>query len=148
MHNIEELCELKEKLIKELIDQGKKDGTLNNIDTLAHAIKNICKIIEDCEMDEEYSGRRYSRAQGGGSGAYANAPYSYMPAYSMASMGMMPEYAWAQNGNSGARRSRDSMGRYSSHGNLTSELYSIMNSAQNEMDRQEIQNLINRLEQR
>ena len=135
---IEELKDIKHGLLKELIDYGKKDGKLNEIDTLAHAIKNMCKIIEDAEMEieneGEYSGRRM---------------YSGMPRYSMAPM--MPEYAWTQGtmvpmASSGARK-RDSMGRYSSHGNLASELYSIMGTVQDERERQELQNLINRLEQ-
>ena len=103
MH-IDELYDLKEKLTKELIEQGKKDGTLNNIDTLAHAIKNIIKIIESCEEDE-YSGRRYSYA---------------MPRYSM---NMMPDYSMAYGSITPASgRYRDSRGRYSSHNDLVSEL--------------------------
>jgi hypothetical protein len=49
---MKELYELKERLIDELKDYGKKDlssGTIGMIDTLAHATKNLCKIIEDSE---------------------------------------------------------------------------------------------------
>ena len=56
-----ELHELKERLVDELKDYGKRDltgSTLDMIDTLAHATKNVCKIIDD----EGYSG---------------NYPYSY-----------------------------------------------------------------------
>lgn len=139
-NELEEIKQIKHGLIKDLIEYGKKDGKLTEIDTLAHAIKNMCKIIEDGEMEleEGYSGAR-------GMGNYSG--YSYAP---------MPPYALAQGqgggGNSGnygysnARR-RDSMGRYSSHGDLRSELYSVMNMASNDMERQEIQNLINRLDQ-
>ena len=74
-----ELYDLKEKLCKELESYGKKGelsaGALSTIDTLAHAIKNIDKIIEVYESGEysNYSpydrgmyrggsyGRRYSR---------------------------------------------------------------------------------------
>lgn len=55
---MKELHELKERLIDELKDYGKKDISSSNlqyIDTLAHAAKNVCKIIES--DDGEYSGR-------------------------------------------------------------------------------------------
>jgi hypothetical protein len=57
-----ELYELKELLCKELEEIGGKGeltaGSLETVDTLAHALKNIDKIIESKE-DEEYSGRYY-----------------------------------------------------------------------------------------
>ena len=56
-----ELYELKDMLCKELEEYGGKAemsaGDLNTIDTLAHALKNIDKIIETKEDDEGYSGR-------------------------------------------------------------------------------------------
>ena len=114
--DLNELKSLKAKLVHELAEIGKKDGQLQNIDTLAHAIKNICKIIENCE-DEEMG--YYSGAM-----PYYDAPYS---------------------GNYSGRRYRDSMGRYSSHGDLKSALYNAMGMATNEMERSQIQNLINNL---
>lgn len=125
MHKYDDLCELRDKLVDELVEQGKKDGTLNNMDTLAHTIKNIDKIIAK-EMEyphEEYSGRY----------PYYNMPY--------AGNYMHPDYrdGWSQ-----ARR-RDSMGRYSSGGDLVGELYSVMGKAQNDQERQQIQDLINRM---
>ena len=51
-----ELHELKEKLLDELKRYGKGDlsaGSLDIIDKLAHATKNLCKVIDD---DEGYSG--------------------------------------------------------------------------------------------
>lgn len=129
---LEQLKNIKHGLIRDLIEYGKKDGKLNEVDTLAHAIKNMCKIIEDGEM-EMYSGNSYS-------GGYSMAP-------------MMNGYGWANDGYSQARgrgpgAARDSMGRYSSHGDLVSQLYSVMNSAQNDSERQEIQSLINRMQNR
>lgn len=57
-----ELYELKEMLCKELEEIGGKGeltaGSLETVDTLAHALKNIDKIIESKE-EEEYSGRYY-----------------------------------------------------------------------------------------
>ncbi len=69
-----ELHELKERLIDELKEYGRKDlsaGSLEMIDKLAHATKNLCKIIESSEEgkysydgdnghSERYSGRRDS----------------------------------------------------------------------------------------
>lgn len=131
MHNYDELCTLRDKLTDELISEGKKDGTLNNLDTLAHTIKNINKIIE-CEEKDGYSAR----------------PYYYNP--NMGWSGNMPYYddGYSMARGRGPNASRDSMGRYSSHeGNLVTELYSLMGRAQNENERHQIQDLINRMQQ-
>ena len=62
-----ELYELKEMLCKELEEIGGKGelsaGNLATVDTLAHALKNLDKIIETKE-DEGYSGR-YMDGYGG-----------------------------------------------------------------------------------
>ena len=69
-----ELYELKEKLLRELEEYGSKEmsaGSLNTIDTLAHAIKNLCKVIEAMEEDGGSSRRSYrssyTRERQGGS---------------------------------------------------------------------------------
>ena len=54
---MKELYELKERLVDELKDYGKTELTASNlekIDKLAHAAKNVCKIIES--EDEGHSG--------------------------------------------------------------------------------------------
>ena len=54
---MKELYELKERLVDELKDYGKTELTsanLEKIDKLAHAAKNVCKIIES--EDEGVSG--------------------------------------------------------------------------------------------
>ena len=54
---MKELYELKDRLIDALKDYGKRDlsgGSLDTIDKLAHAAKNVCKVIEDA--DEGNSG--------------------------------------------------------------------------------------------
>jgi hypothetical protein len=54
---MKELYELKDHLVDALKDYGKRDlssGSLDMIDKLAHAAKNVCKIIE--ESDEGMSG--------------------------------------------------------------------------------------------
>ena len=81
---MKELYELKEKLCDELKEYGRKEmsgGSLDVIDKLAHAIKNIDKIIENYENDgysnyydmsrNNYSRKRDSR------GRYSSRGYSY-----------------------------------------------------------------------
>lgn len=59
-----DLYNLKDMLVCALEDYGKRDtltqNSLEMIDTLAHAAKNIGKVIEMCESEEkeEYSFRR------------------------------------------------------------------------------------------
>lgn len=99
-----ELYKLKEMLCKELEEYGSKGeltgGSLEVVDKLAHAVKNLDKIIEAKEMDEESSFDGSMPNRGGYSrGRYAYAGNSY-------------------TGNSYARgrgryAKRDSMGRYS-----------------------------------
>ena len=90
MHDI---YKLKELLMDELKEYGQKGeltpGSLEVVDKLAHSVKNICKIIEDCE-NEEYSSRgsyrdggSYARGGRGGRrggvnqyGSYARGGYS------------------------------------------------------------------------
>lgn len=46
--------ELKEKLMSELMDYSKRELTINSLDTidkLAHALKNVLKIEEYCKDD-------------------------------------------------------------------------------------------------
>lgn len=84
-----ELRGLKEKLCKELKSYNDKElntTTLASIDTLAHAIKNIDKIIEAYEMEDA--------------------------SYGMYDYRMMPR----SNGSYATSRNRDSMGRYSRNG--------------------------------
>ena len=63
---MDKLYDLKEMLCKELEGYGQKEltaGSLDVVDKLAHAVKNINKIIEAYE-EEEYSnadGRSYAR---------------------------------------------------------------------------------------
>ena len=60
MHGLDELYELKEMLCRELEEYGTKGklsaGTLDVVDKLAHAAKNVAKIIEKCEEAEGENG--------------------------------------------------------------------------------------------
>lgn len=100
-----ELYELKEKLCDELKEYGGKDlsaGTLDVVDKLAHAVKNIDKIIEVYEDEGEgYSSRTYPDGMGGS--------YRYSREGRMNRNGS--SYRSYARGRMNARR--DSMGRYS-----------------------------------
>lgn len=151
MHN---LYKLKDMMCEELEQYGQKGeltgGTLEVVDKLAHAIKNLDKIIESYEMEEEgsYDGgggsyRGYSRNsyEGGGSyrGSYeggggSNRGGSYNGGYSRAR-------------GRGRNAARDSMGRYSRAGDLAEQLRGLMADAPDDKIRQEMQALASRIEQ-
>lgn len=103
-----ELYELKEMLCKELEEYGRKGdlsaGSLEIVDKLAHALKNVDKIIESKEEESgEYSG---AMPRSGGSYRYDD--------------GMMTGGSYRRGGSyargRGSNARRDSMGRYSSRG--------------------------------
>lgn len=149
-----EMNELFEKLCNELCEYGQKDLTqdsLKTIDTLAHAAKNVLKVMEGCEGGSYayYDEDPRTAAMGGsmrgsyGNGSYGNGSYnngSY------------------NNGSYRMSGKRDSMGRYSraenngisrtgySRGNnVTDGLREIMYAAPQEMQG-EIQRLIKKLD--
>lgn len=146
------LYELKQMLCEELEQYGKKGelsaGSLDIVDKLAHAIKNLDKIIEAKE-EEEYSmamqggqqGGSYARGERGGrsnarGGSYEGGSYA--------------RGSYARGRGSNARR--DSMGRYASEGgysrndDMIAELHELMNEAQDEQTRQEFQRFIQKME--
>ena len=102
-----ELYKLKEMLCKELEEYGSKGeltgGTLEVVDKLAHATKNLDKIIKAKEMEDESF-----EVEGGmsnardGRGRYSRESMSYRG------------NSYARGRGRNARR--DSMGRYSSRG--------------------------------
>ena len=117
------LYTLKEKLCKELDEYSGKDlspQSLEVIDKLCHAIKNLNKIIEKCEEDE-----------------YSN---TYRMPYGMYNDG---SYARGRN------MRRDSMGRYSTgysrDDNMIMELTDLMEEAPDERTRMEFQKFINKM---
>lgn len=148
-----ELYELKEKLLQELEEYGRKElstGTLDVVDKLSHAIKNICKIIEMKE-DEEYSGdimggmggTSYARGdnRGGSRGGSSNRG-SYE--------GRGGSYARGR----GSNARRDSMGRYSSERgysrdgeDLADQLRDLMEDAPDETIRRDMERLLRKVEQ-
>ena len=147
------LYDLKQMLCEELEQYGKKGeltaGSLDVVDKLAQAIKNIDKIIESKDGGSSY-------AQGGSYAPYsnnmsnANQSYARGNSYdgSYNNMSMDGSYARGR----GRNANRDSMGRYASEGgysrndSMVAELRGLMNEAPDEQTRQEFQRLIQKLE--
>lgn len=134
------LYELKEKLMQELEEYGSKEltaGSLQTVDTLAHALKNLCKIIEAAE--EEGSSER--------GGSYAGERRSYRGGSYRGGSYMGGSYARGRR-----NASRDSRGRYSgedgySENNETvNSLRSIMDRVNDPQTRQELEYIIGRME--
>jgi len=124
-----DLYALKDKLIDELEEHGRKnltESSLRTIDTLAHAAKNVSKVIECCE-DDGYSKRNMSYAD---NSYYVRPDGSYNESY-------------ARGRGRGARR--DSMGRYSSAGDISEDLRMLMNKTNDERVREEIRKLMDRV---
>lgn len=124
-----EIYELKERLLKELEEYGRKGdlstGSLDVVDKLAHTVKNLCKILE--ESDEGYSnGMRYTDGR------------MYTDGRS---------YARGRTGNV----RRDNMGRYSRNGysydgeDMVDQLRDLMADAPDHV-KSDIQRLINKVE--
>ena len=144
-----ELYELKEMLCKELEELGGKGeltaGSLDTVDKLAHAIKNLDKIIWAKE-DEEYSSRdgmseNYPMMDGSYRGRSYNRGMDYRGG------------SYARGRGRNARR--DSMGRYSSERgysradreDIVDQLRDLVNDAPDDMSRKEIEKLISKMEQ-
>lgn len=141
-----EIYELKDKLMRELEEYGSQEmsaGSLDVIDKLAHAIKNICKIIESAD-EEEYSQR-------GGSYAYRGSNRSYRGGGRSNEMGGSyrdGRRSYARDDGQNARRDR--MGRYSrGDGNeqMVEQLEDMMQDAPNDQIKQQIRQLVQQIEQ-
>lgn len=150
-----ELYELKDKLLQELEEYGTKElsaGTLDVVDKLSHAVKNLCKIIEMKEDEEEYSGDMMgnrmmdgtSYARGGNRGGSRGG--SYRGSYE----GRGGSYARGR----GSNARRDSMGRYSSERGysrdgmeMADQLRDLMEGAPDEAIRKDIERLLRKVEQ-
>ena len=124
-----EIYELKDMLCKELEEYGSKEltaGSLDVIDKLAHAIKNLGKIIE--MDDENYSGYY------GGDDSYDDG---------------MRGGSYARGRGRNARR--DARGRYSSRGysrateSAVDQLRSVMEEVPEHM-KSDVQRLISKME--
>lgn len=136
------LYDLKDKLCQELEEYGDKElsaGSLSTIDSLAHTIKNLDKIIEKYEEDD-YSGAYDGSYDDGNTNRNMNGTSRR---YSMR------RYSGARGDGRGRGRNakRDSMGRYSSDGRMMAqELRELMEDAPNEHIKMEMQKLIQKVE--
>lgn len=156
-----ELYEIKEKLMKELEEYGSQEmsaGSLEVIDKLAHAIKNICKIIEAYEEEEGYSeeggrGGNYRYSYEGG--RERERRYSYEGGQGGGGRGGGGSYARGGGRGRGRNARRDSMGRYSSDGysraeddmdSMIMELREMMGDLPQEKQK-EVQRFIQKIEQ-
>lgn len=145
-----ELYELKEKLCKELKKYSEEEvsnSSLEVVDKLSHAIKNIDKIIEKYEEEDDYSMRS----------SYGSSYNSYESSYGNSNRGGGSSRGGGNSNASYARgrgrnARRDSRGRYSSeggysrNGDIVEELREMMMDAPDEQTRQEYQKVIQKLE--
>lgn len=124
---MDELYNLKDMLCEELEKIASKGeltaGSLQTVDTLAHALKNLDKIIEAKEDEEGYSGRYYD-------GSYNRGSYA--------------------RGRTNAKR--DSMGRYSRNeysraaGDMADKMRSMAAEAPDETTRREMERMAEKME--
>ena len=132
------LYTLKDKLVKELEGYESKDlstGSLDVIDKLAHAAKNLGKVIECCEEDG-YSNAYYYDDEPG----MSHSGVTYVRPDGSYDRGM----SYARGRGRGAKR--DSMGRYSrASEDIRHELQELMNKATDEHTKREIRNLMDRM---
>jgi hypothetical protein len=130
-----ELYNLKEMLCEELSNYGRSKelspSSLQMIDMLAHACKNVCKIIESKDeeaysMDGSYRGNSY----------YGNSRYS------------RDGYYYDDGGMSG-RRGRAMNGRFVSRdaSEMARKLREMMEEAPDEASKRDIQRLAEKMEQ-
>ena len=163
MHDI---MNLKEMLLDELSEYGRKGElnakTLETIDTLAHATKNLCKIIEDAEMMEEssmggssydrggnnyYDGSSYARGRG------RNARRDRMGRYSRDGRGNNYEnydgnsYERGNSYRGGNNYRRGGYSRDDAKQEFAENLREMMEQAPDENARQSIQRMIQQMEQ-
>lgn len=140
-----DLYRLKENIVKELEDYGKQGLSKSNldvIDKLAHAGKNVAKIIECCEGEEYSMGRNYSMRDSYRGGSYRGS--SYRDSYADEAY-VRPDGSYARGRGAGAKR--DSMGRYSSEGNEAAyDVRMLLNRTHDEQTRQELSKLLDKLE--
>lgn len=144
------LYELKDRLIAELEemrDKSLSDSSLKSIDTLAHAAKNIAKVIECCE-DEEYSMGMGGYSRRGGYSmdeSYADdGSYGYDGRDSyIRPDGSYANHSYARGRGRGAKR--DSMGRYSRAEDMRMQLEQLMNRAKDESTKKEVKKILERM---
>lgn len=135
MHGIYELFESYCKEMEGYAGQPVTRDNLAEVDTLAHAAKNLCKILEACEGDRRET--RLSR-DGGQGGSYR---------------GGMRGGSHRGGSYRGGSYRRESMGRYSREngysedGGMADQLREMMEQAPTESLRREMERLAEKMEQ-
>lgn len=125
MHKLYDLKDMLCEELEEYADKGKLDmGGLEIVDKLAHAIKNIDKIID---KEDGYSERRYPE-RGMYEGNYRG---SYGDSYG--------RDGYSSRRGRGRNARRDSMGRYSSTGDMRMEIERLMDEAPDEETRMKLE---------
>lgn len=131
-----DLYNLKEMLCNELSAYGRgaelSPSSLEMVDKLAHAAKNVAKVIECCE-EEQYSMDN---------GSYEGSNRSYRGGYSRGGY-------YNDDGGMSTRRGRARNGRFVSRdgSEMARKLREMMESAPDESSKYEIQRLAERMEQ-
>ena len=141
MHGIYKLDDM---LCKELEEYGERSqldsNSLNTVDTLAHALKNVDKVIENKEMkqySEAMSRDGYSRGTiEDGMGHY------YWPNYTRYSD------RTSRYSREGSRYSGERSGRMSRNDEMIDQLRELMETAPDESTRKDMQRLISKMENR
>lgn len=134
------LIDLKEKLCKQIEDYADKELTpasLDIIDTLAHATKNLDKII-DKYAEREYGSYYGSMDYGPSYGSY----------YGIRDNRMMPRTISYARGRVNRMDSMDgySRGGYSRSNDIIMDLNDLMNDAPDERSKMEIQKCIQKIQ--
>lgn len=142
-----ELKRLKENLCKELEQYASRtqldSNSLNEVDTLAHAIKNINRILEAKEEEEGGSYRMSRDGYSRGTIRDGMGQYEYNPQYTRIN---------ESNADGSYRRSMDGgsyrgsyYDGYSGNG-MADELRQIMNNVHDERTRQDLQRFLSKME--
>lgn len=148
MHDV---YKLKKMLCEELEAFGKKNeidvNELDIIDKLAHSIKNICKVIEDYEEEEDYSeADRRMRDRG----MYYDDRYTRNDGMSYARDGRGGNRGGSRGGMRGGRGGYSRMGGYSmadeSMKDMIDEMKDLMDDMPEEK-RREMQKFVTKMEQ-
>ena len=141
---MQELYELKEMLCKELKELGKQKqmnaSTLEYVDKLAHAAKNLDRVIEKMEEESGHSERSYR--------SYRS--YGSYGSYNGSMRGSMDGGSYDDGAYDGSyRRGRDSMGRFVSRDegmDLMTELRNLANGTSDAQLKDDVTRLIRRME--
>lgn len=138
MHKLEQLKDMLCEELEEYASNDKLDmGGLEIVDKLAHAIKNIDKIIDS---EEGYSEGMYARRSSYGDGFYRGDSYgSYGDSYR----------GYSSRRGRGRNARRDSMGRYSrANDMMVDQLRDMMEDSPDDQTRMEFERFIQKMEQR